>query len=530
MRFSRKIMSCVAASTMALSIGGAATATTLAVSNLSKGIHVFAASNYQVTIHNTASTEHNFDIYQIFTGTTDGSSNSIGDIQWGTGVKDSFKTNKAADIANELSNGSKKASDIVDQLSENKQTVVIGAGESKDLSLASGYYLIIDTAKGSSSTDKAVSYMLKVSKNTVVTPKSDVPASEKKVKEDDHKVDCNTDSRLPNVDVGKQYNDVADYSIGENVPFELLGSLPSNYDSYQTYSYKFYDKMSNGLTFNNDAKVSYSNDNGASWTTIDSAQYTVTKTSDQQFDVSFSDLKKVAGVTANSKIKVEFTAKLNSQAKIGAKEGNTNESYIEYSNNPDHSGTGTTTPDKVIVFTYELDTTKVDKDNPQVKLKNAEFKLADSSKSKWLKIVNDEVTWVASKDDATTLKSDDNGKFVVKGLDSGTYYLQETKAPEGYNLDETMHEVTLKAETVNNQTWDENPSSAITSLTLNGKENTGDTATGIVNATIDNAKGPKLPETGGMGTTMLYAAGGVLVAAATVYVVTSKKKQAEAEK
>ena len=134
--------------------------------------------------------------------------------------------------------------------------------------------------------------------------------------------------------------------------------------------------------------------------------------------------------------------------------------------------------------------------------------------------------WTASKDEATVLVSDDAGLFRVIGLDDGTYYLEETKAPAGYNLLSAPVVVEITAATVNGQNWDSfAPADALTALavTADGEAGSADAATGAAAITIANNKGAVLPETGGMGTTILYIAGGVLVLAAVVLLVTKKR-------
>ena len=218
-------------------------------------------------------------------------------------------------------------------------------------------------------------------------------------------------------------------------------------------------------------------------------------------------------------------------------DGNPNEVYLEYSNKPDQSGsgdtnnTGKTPEDKVIVFTYELDTTKVDGQDNTKKLEDAEFVLyrkeSDNSKKYATVDANFKVTgWTGNEEESTKLTSDANGLFRVIGLDDGTYYLKETKAPSGYNLLSSDIEVVITATTTNGQNWTDGvASSALTNLavTAGGNAGTGDINTGIAAITVANNKGSTLPETGGIGTTIFYIAGGVLVLAAAVLLVTRKR-------
>jgi LPXTG-motif cell wall-anchored protein len=226
-------------------------------------------------------------------------------------------------------------------------------------------------------------------------------------------------------------------------------------------------------------------------------------------------------------------ATLNSNAKIGSAEGNPNEVYLTYSNNPNYTGTGDNTPtgttpkDKVIVFTYELDTTKVD-GTTKAKLSGAEFELYKGTDTKSYAIVADgKVTgWTTDETKATALKSDDNGLFKVAGLDDGTYYLKETKAPTGYNLLTAPVTLVIAAATVNSQNWVGTAADALTALTIKvGSEAIadGNVSTGTVTATIANNAGSTLPSTGGIGTTLFYVIGILLMSGAAVLLVTKKK-------
>ena len=227
-------------------------------------------------------------------------------------------------------------------------------------------------------------------------------------------------------------------------------------------------------------------------------------------------------------------------------DGNPNTVYLEYSNKPDQSGsgdtdnTGKTPEDKVIVFTYELDTTKVDGQDENTKLKDAKFVLLNSDGTKVAKITNDKFDgWQdlppAGDDDKiaatdwftdTVLTSDDGGLFKIIGLDDGTYKLREIVAPSGYNLLSSDITVVITATTTNGQTWtDGNASSALTKLavTADGTAGTGNTSTGIAGITVANNKGSTLPETGGMGTTIFYVVGAILVLGAGILLITRRR-------
>ena len=136
-------------------------------------------------------------------------------------------------------------------------------------------------------------------------------------------------------------------------------------------------------------------------------------------------------------------------------------------------------------------------------------------------------SWTAD----TVLTSDANGLFKVIGLDDGTYKLREIVAPAGYNMLANDVTVVITATTTNDQNWNAVPNTALTNLavTAGGTAGTGDTSTGVAGITIGNNKGATLPETGGIGTTIFYVLGGLLVVGAVVLLVT-KKRMSGAEK
>lgn len=495
--------------------------------------------------------DHSFTAYQIFKGNE--SSGILSNVEWGDGVNSETFLTALKSMDSSKFGSCTTAADVAKVLGENNTDTALAnavaklafankAGNSTALtsgtnSLADGYYLIEDTTENVAAGSAYNTSLLQVVGNINITVKTDAPSVEKKVLEDDK---YNQDGGY-----GDKYNDVADYNMGDAVPFKLIGTVP-DMSRYDTYKYIFHDTLSAGLSLNeNTIKVYVASDKAGS----DKAEITGwTKTvNGQSFTVSFTDLKTVANVTNGKFIIVEYTATLNQGAVVGL-DGNPNEVYLQYSNKPDQSGegenhpTGETPHDKVIVFTYELDTTKVDGQNNATKLKDAEFVLMDSTKTKVAKITNGkfdgwvEDSTVTKNDDGTypteyTLKSaETTGLFSVVGLDDGTYYLKETKAPAGYNLLKEPVAVVITATTSNGQNWTSSVASdALTKLdvTAAGQSGTGDTSTGIASITIANNKGSTLPETGGIGTTIFYVVGSILVIGAAVLLVTKKRMSAE---
>lgn len=514
---------------------------------------------------------HAYTAYQILSGTQATSGGALGDAAWGSGIQsDDFLKALQADttiksyfkdvtdakgFAVALSNTTNFPHDgantrLVAKIAM-KHTqgagTALAAGSSTQLD--KGYYLIVDsTTDGQTVYNPAV---LAITSDIKIKDKTDVPTLEKKVQE--NKKDATGDTAY-----GSKFNDVADYNIGDDVPFHLIGSVP-DMSQYETYTYKFTDTFDKGFDavdtsnvkvyLSNDKKLDlegegvdtditsyFSGTNGSIQYTPATEAQGETAGTKATLTVSTKDLKKAATYSKEQPqyVIVSYTAKLNANAKIGLP-GNVNEAYLTYSNKPDQSGqgenqpTGNTPEDKVIVFTYGLDVTKVDSKNTETKLKDAEFKLKNSD-GKWATITDGKVTgWATTENDGSVLKSDAEGNFKVTGLDDGTYTLVETKAPAGYNLPADGFSVTLTATTANNQAWDGTATKALTNLAVKvgQTDGTGDVTTGLGAITIKNTQGSSLPSTGGMGTVLLYVAGiAVFVLAGATLVMALRRRNA----
>lgn len=486
---------------------------------------------------------HSFTAYQILTGSQAASGGALGSTAWGSGIdSDEFlKALKAdatigshftsvetsdqfvaalGDTTNFPSNGAN--ANIVAKIALANKKGDGTALQNGANSLATGYYLIVDSTTAGNQTvyNPAV---LAITDDITIADKTDVPTLEKKVKEN---AKASTETAY-----GVGFNDVADYNIGDDVPFHLIGSVP-DMSQYDTYVYKFSDTLGAGFDAPTSVKVYLSADKVLDESDAEvTSNFTITSPLANSFTVSTDNLKAVKGVEAKKYIIVDYTAKLNSSAQIGLP-GNENEAKLTYSNKPDQSGAGTpstadTPEDKVIVFTYKLDTTKVDSKDDNTKLQGAEFKLKNSE-GKYAVVTEGKVTsW---NNEGTTLTSDKQGLFSVTGLDAGTYYLHETKAPAGYNLPAKDFKVEITATTANGQNWSGAAADALTALQVKVDDGTaikGDTQNGNVAINIANTQGSSLPSTGGMGTVMLYVAGvAVFVLAGATLVMALRRRNA----
>ena len=463
---------------------------------------VMAAGNGSITITG-ANPNHTFEAYQIFAGEVSGK--TLSNLKWGNGVNKAGQKElgSAKDNAGQL----KTEADAKEFAYKVAKYLGTSAGEStpegknyKIEDLAPGYYLVKDKDGTVPDEEAYTKFILKVVGTAEVKVKSEVPTSQKKVKDTNDTTGDTTD-----------WQDSADWDIGDDVPFQLTGTVAKDFSDYKgAYKLVFHDKESKGLTFNPDSvkvKVDGNEIKGG---------YTVKTTGfdhECTFEVIFDDLRDIESVHNGSVITVEYTSQLNDKAVIGST-GNPNEMRMEFSNNPnvEQNGTTTHTPwDKVIVFTYKTIIDKVNSDKEP--LAGAAFKLEKVNKTGPNTVVHE-----FTADDTTS-------SFEFKGLDDGQYILTETVTPEGYN---TMDPITFKI-TATHDVESDKP----TLKTLNGNKVTGEIDftvakdQGSLTAQVVNNKGSELPSTGGMGTTVLYAAGTLMILAAAAFLVMKKKAESK---
>ena len=347
-----------------------------------------------------------------------------------------------------------------------------------DLTL--GYYLV-DTSLGS-----LCSLNTTAPSVTIKEKNSDTTIEKKIVITGDEKVDSNS------------------AGIGDTVNFSITITVKDG----DPKDYVLHDKLS-GLTFDSDSlevKI------GTRKLTAGTDYTLVTNPTDgDSFDVEFTD----GILKTNDVVVVTYSATVAANAAI-AGAGNTNIAKLKYNGKDSTEEKTTTYVWKLNVYKYALDNT-----NREVALSGAKFVLyrenPTSQNQEYATINNDnEITgWVTEKNSATTLVTSGTGDILIKGLNEGTYYLEETEAPAGYNKLTKPIEVKITATT----------SVTSGSETVQYKNENDSTYTTATDATVKvlNKAGTQLPSTGGIGTTLFYVIGGGLMAVAAVLLVAKKR-------
>ncbi len=354
-----------------------------------------------------------------------------------------------------------------------------------------GYYVIEDAGKAT-----PISALMLKSTSAEVTLKADKPSIDKKI-------DGDTDG-------DKTTNDLVDYNtatVGEKVPYVITSKVP-DMTGYTSYTYTVTDTFSAGLTFNNDVVITVGDK-----TLTKGTDYTVT-VDGQKVTIDFINFKQYA---KDAEITIKYTATVNENAIVGV-EGNPNAADLTYSNNPQDATSKETTPDE-IVYTYLVDLIINKTDENGDALAGAEFAVKQGETT---------IATGTSKDDGKVEFTWTNG---VGLKDGETYTIVETKAPDGYN---EAKDITFTVTCTDPTTGTDCDWSATTAKDTADKKVITFTVTDTAEAddyfetTIENTTGSLLPETGGMGTTILYIVGAILVVGAVVLLISKKRMSAEA--
>jgi len=523
-----------------------------------------------LTVKNIGETSHTFELYQIFVGDvtpTDPETNpataTLSNITWGSGITSDGQAalGDASTKAKTLTDAA-KAKAFADALMEgsggssyltgaNEKTVEAGA-DAIWTGLNPGYYLVIDKVNTQDGSDKLnnsayTAYIMQVVGTVTRNAKLDVPSVEKKVQDTNDSLGASATANAADYDDdGKIWKDSADHDVGDVITYKLTGTLPTNYDEYERYYYAFHDIMQHltPVSLQDENMVIY----GLNGTEkINIGHYTVAWYEPRkELEIEFDDLKKNANVTKDTKIVVEYKVRLDEDAVIGA-DGNPNEVYLRYSNNPNQGGNvdkGQTPKDLNKVFTYTIEVNKI---TGETALPGAAFALykkyvgtlpTGKTAVTEIKYDNGKKTYAIPENEQWVLvgqkTAGEDTKFDFERVDDGEYLLVETTTPAGYNSVKPMqfkveakHDAESDNPTLTSVTGTDTHGTAATldpitlgSLTVSGKLSG-------VSTNINNESGSVLPSTGGMGTTIFYVLGTILVLGAGVLLITRRRMKAK---
>ena len=502
------------------------------------------------------------------------------DVNDGDALLEDLKTNtktsgvfssctSVSDVAGALAENPDSAAAFADVASGHLKTAAhnasVSVGPTEDEAVAKltvdeeGYYLITDEIDQSGDNNGAISkYMLNVvdihTDSVVINAKEDLPSIDKKIVETSGEVTANT------------------ASVGEEITFKLTSSVPDT-TYYEKYFFVVNDTLSEGLTFKDGSvKVKIGDDADD----YDSSKYTVTTSDDDGktvLKIVFDDFKNNLGSRTGDAITITYVASLNENADRTTT-GNTNTVNLTYSNDPNFDYTGTNepgdnepkgvTPDKVtITYTTDFSIVKIDSKTEKrlpgagftlkllgdaaekvivetesfaqatgseaagttyyYKLNNGSYtetapaalggsgtdsNYADTANS-YVKTVTRTIETKNTEKEVTAMV-DDQGYLCFAGLDAGTYTLVESTVPTGYTDPKTTYTITIDVDlSSGTPVWSYEVSDGTTSVNTNEI---------IVENTMNT-----LPQTGGMGTTVFYIVGSILVAAGVVLLITKKR-------
>ena len=477
-------------------------------------------------------------------------------------------------VGTDGSNGAAFAKDILDWILKNKTTVAATYttatttdGTTVINDLAYGYYVVYplgatdtSTAPGNEKVKSVASLVSVTGIDATINMKSNYPTVDKKIIqaqsgsgitvgaivngswEGNHQLELEDENDPEDTIAPRGAADgkkAEDFGIGDTITYQLTSKVP-DMTGYNSYTFKFSDTLSKGLDLKEVLSVKVGN------TTL-----TAKSTGANTYALAYDEDTRTLTVTLNDfynsyknhtgeTITVVYTATLNKDAVIGMNP-NTNKAVVEYSNDPKSEGTGTSEPSIVDVHTFNFTIFKYYlKNETKTALANAEFELykantegnaADTDAK--INIVDERngVYRQATADEAkvtgfTSAKivSDDDGKVLVKGLEAGTYYLRETKAPEGYN--KLLSDIKVEIKPVYDETTGKLTSYSV-DYTYNGTKTTGTAITTKDNSpevAVENKTGAQLPSTGSKGALMVTLAGIVLFGALTASKAFGKKK------
>lgn len=453
---------------------------------LALAVPAFAADSGSITITNPQG-DHTYTAYKIFdvTYTADG-------VNYSYTISDTdtaFNTVKAyADVSTNgltltaVANTNKynvsfgtsfSAASFAQHLKTNVGSLGTGTdftedgGTVKASGLALGYYFVSGTS--------GTVCELVTAKDVTIRDKNEAPQIEKSVDDADGTVE-----------------------VGQVLTFTITGKVPST-KGYTEFTYQVTDTMTEGLTFNNDVKVTIGDKDVTAAATI---------TNNDNGFVARINMMNYQG-QIDAPVVITYTATVNEKAIQRDKETNT--ATLKYSDNPADNTSFKESKVEVDVFSFNIVINKYATGNESTKLEGAKFVLKNAEDKYYKCDATKAVTWVADKADATKVTTDDKGVARFDGLQAGTYRLEETAAPAGYN--QLTEDITI--------VLDKNGSA-----TINGAASAPGTDHSLT-AGVANSTGTMLPETGGIGTVIFVALGALAVICAGVFLVTNKRMSKE---
>ena len=419
--------------------------------------------------------------------------------------------------------------------------------------LESGYWLFVTASVGSTKDTDTTNgnidgytspiFTIVGGEGVNVTPKKDVPNVTKAVKDDNNGSFVTDKSK----NVFEAPNRVADSASDQLVEYQLAGTVASNINTYNEYSYTFTDELPSTMVpelDGNDPVVEVKIGNQVVHPDSYSKEY-----ADGKLVVSFSNLKNayakneddtkgaLINVDGKSKVYVNYKARLN-PTKVSAGmlgKGQKNTVTLTYSNNPHAVGTGTTgttVEHPAYDYTYGIDVTKVGNEETPKKLSGVVFKLqeknGDTVEDKYI----DANGVKQANAEAAKLTTNEEGKINVVGLDEGTYVLTEVTPAPGYDNSHGDKGITFtikRGSLTESNTEVVNPELTVDDADDQSLVTSANATNGMVHLTVTDKKGSNLPLTGLNGVTFTWIAGGAVLCIGVAHLIRSRKQAEESE-
>lgn len=416
--------------------------------------------------------------------------------------------------------------------------------------LESGYWLFVtasvgstkdtDTTNGNIDAYTSPIFTIVGGEGVNVTPKKDVPNVTKAVKDDNNGSFVTDKSK----NVFEAPNRVADSASDQLVEYQLAGTVASNINTYNEYSYTFTDELPSTMVpelDGNDPVVEVKIGNQVVHPDSYSKEY-----ADGKLVVSFSNLKNayakneddtkgaLINVDGKSKVYVNYKARLD-PTKVSAGmlgKGQKNTVTLTYSNNPHAVGTGTTVEHPAYDYTYGIDVTKVGNEETPKKLSGVVFKLqeknGDTVEDKYI----DANGVKQANAEAAKLTTNEEGKINVVGLDEGTYVLTEVTPAPGYDNSHGDKGITFtikRGSLTESNTEVVNPELTVDDADDQSLVTSANATNGMVHLTVTDKKGSNLPLTGLNGVTFTWIAGGAVLCIGVAHLIRSRKQAEESE-